>query len=111
MSRRLGVTACLVQSFYITRLFRLSRRNYLLCGPLAFVIAGCLALSVYMGYYCSSHKDSLPAFDELRSVAIASIFFILRSLLNPGPRSHFVTPWMAGALAIGEPGSESVRQT
>ncbi|POY72814.1 hypothetical protein BMF94_4223 [Rhodotorula taiwanensis] len=75
----LGVTAFLVQSFYITRLFRLSRRNYLLCGPLAFVIAGCLALSVYMGYYCSSHKDSLPAFDEL---------------------SHFVTPWMAGALAI-----------
>ncbi|BGP58621.1 hypothetical protein JCM8202v2_006290 [Rhodotorula sphaerocarpa] len=74
----LGGTAWLVQNFYLVRLFFLSRRNWLLCTPIALVITGCLGLSLYMGYYCSQHSDSLIAFQHL---------------------SYYVTGWMAGSLA------------
>ncbi|GAA5988560.1 hypothetical protein JCM10908_003621 [Rhodotorula pacifica] len=74
----LGAAAWAVQNFYLARLFFLSRRNWLICVPIAIAINICFALSLYMGYYCSQNTDSLTAFKHL---------------------SHFVTPWMAGALA------------
>ncbi|KAG0656420.1 hypothetical protein C6P46_007140 [Rhodotorula mucilaginosa] len=77
----LGTTAWAVQTFYLVRLFFLSRRNWIICVPIGLLINACLALSLYMAHYCSQHTDIVAAFDHL---------------------THFVTPWMASALATGQ---------
>lgn len=64
----LGTTAWAVQSFYLARLFFLSRRNWLICVPIGLLINACLALSLYMAHHCSQHTEIVPAFEHLTSV-------------------------------------------
>ncbi|GAA5957282.1 hypothetical protein JCM8115_006940 [Rhodotorula mucilaginosa] len=61
----LGTTAWAVQTFYLVRLFFLSRRNWIICVPIGLLINACLALSLYMAHYCSQHTDIVAAFDHL----------------------------------------------